>query len=135
MRFSTLGFSLNQFYLLPHASEYTIRTVSNVFEYSILFHRFVAIGGKFAAGVIETGGNLPPVLFTLVENLPLVSTTPAVPAAKLSRVLLIPVVHLVLQYLRKFSKKFEMTLMLFSGGWGKRIHKKPEIKNLVTLYL
>jgi hypothetical protein len=33
---------------------------------------------------------------------------------------LIPVVLL----LREFSKKFEMTLMLFSGAWGKMIHEK-----------
>ncbi len=28
------------------------------------------------------------------------------------------------EYLRKFLKKFEMTLMLFSGAWGKVIHEK-----------
>ncbi len=56
-------------------------------------------GGKFAAGVVDTGGNLPPVSLT-------------------------PVVHLDLQYLREFSKKFEMILMLFSGAWGKVIHEK-----------
>jgi hypothetical protein len=33
-------------------------------------------GGKFAAGVFDTSGNLPPVSLTPV------STTPAVPAAK-----------------------------------------------------
>jgi hypothetical protein len=44
-------------------------------------------------------------------------------------VALIPVVHLDLR--REFSKKFEMTLMLFSAAWW----KKPEAKNLVTLYL
>jgi hypothetical protein len=27
------------------------------------------IGGKFAAGVVDTGGNLPPALLTLVANL------------------------------------------------------------------
>jgi len=32
---------------------------------------------KFACGVVDTGGNLPP-----VTNLPMVSTTPAVPVAK-----------------------------------------------------
>jgi hypothetical protein len=31
---------------------------------------------------------------------------------------------------------FEMTLMLFSGAWGKVINeKKPDTKNLVTLSL
>jgi hypothetical protein len=40
-----------------------------------LFQLFV-IGGKFAAGVVDTSGNVPLVLLTLV------STTPAVPVAK-----------------------------------------------------
>ncbi len=31
---------------------------------------------------------------------------------------------LTCEYLREFSKKFEMTLMLFSGAWEKRIHEK-----------
>jgi hypothetical protein len=31
---------------------------------------------------------------------------------------------LTYEYLREFSKKFEMTLMLFSGAWGKVIHEK-----------
>jgi hypothetical protein len=28
------------------------------------------------------------------------------------------------KYLRKFSKKFVMALMVYSGAWGKLIHKK-----------
>ena len=39
------------------------------------------------------------------------------------------------EYVSEFSKKFEMTLMLFSGAWGRWFMKKPEAKNLVTLYL
>jgi hypothetical protein len=31
---------------------------------------------------------------------------------------------LICEYLREFSKKFEMTLLLFSGAWGKVIHEK-----------
>ncbi len=31
---------------------------------------------------------------------------------------------LTCEYLREFSKKFELTLMLFSGAWGKVIHEK-----------
>ncbi len=31
---------------------------------------------------------------------------------------------LTCEYLREFSKKFEMNLMLFSGAWGKVIHEK-----------
>jgi hypothetical protein len=54
----------------------------------------------------------------------LVSTTTAVPVAKFTTgVVDIPVVHLDL-YLGDFSKKFEMTLMLLSGVWGKMIHEK-----------
>jgi hypothetical protein len=52
-------------------------------------------GGKFAAGVVDTGGNLPPVSFKPVANLLPVS--------------LIPVVHLDLN--REFPKKFEKLLM------------------------
>jgi hypothetical protein len=70
---------------------------------------------KFAASVADTSANLPLVSFAPV------SLTPVV-------------VHLDLQ--REFSKKFEMTLMLFSGARGKVIHeKKSEAKNLTTLSL
>jgi hypothetical protein len=31
---------------------------------------------------------------------------------------------LTCEYLREFSKKFEMILMLLSGAWGKVIHEK-----------
>jgi hypothetical protein len=33
------------------------------------------------------------------------------------------VVHLDCQYLSKFWKEFEMTLMLFLGAWGKMNHE------------
>ena len=59
----------------------------------------VDTGGKFATGVVDTGGNLPPVSLT-------------------------PVVHLDLRISPRFSKKFEMILMLLSGAWGKVIHEK-----------
>ncbi len=39
------------------------------------------------------------------------------------------------EYLREFSKKFETALMVYSGAWGKLIHKKPDIENLMTLSL
>jgi hypothetical protein len=106
----------------------------------------------FATGVVDTGGNLPPtsltaganlppVLSTLVEmvakfttpvaNLPLVSLIPAAillsvlltpVACNLPPVSLIPVVHL--EYLHEILKKFEMSLVLFSGTWGKMILEK-----------
>ncbi len=69
------------------------------------------------------------------------------PVANLPPVSLIPVAichrrrwhrwcTLTCEYLREFSKKFEMILMLLPEAWGKAIHeKKPEAKNLVTLSL
>jgi hypothetical protein len=39
------------------------------------------------------------------------------------------------EYLREFSKKFETTLMVYSEAWGKLIHEKKEVENLVTLSL
>jgi hypothetical protein len=71
---------------------------------------------------------LPPPSLTLAANLPPVSLTQV---ANLP-----PVVHRDWRISPEFSKKFEMTLMFFSGAWGKVIHeKKPEAKNLVTLSL
>ncbi len=35
---------------------------------------------------------------------------------------------LTCEYLRKFPKKFEMTIMLFAGTWGKMISDKPRGK-------
>ncbi len=45
--------------------------------------------------------------------------------------------NLDLKYLREFKKKYEMTLMLFSGTLGGEEDslKKPDAKNLVTLSL
>jgi hypothetical protein len=61
---------------------------------------------RSTAGVVDTGGkNLPPMSFT-------------------------PVVHLDLQISpRILETKFEVTLILFSGAWGKMIdEKQPEKK-------
>ncbi len=54
---------------------------------------------KFAAGVIDTSGKFA----TSVVD------TGGAPW---------------LEYLREFSKKFEMILILLSGAWGKVIHEK-----------
>jgi hypothetical protein len=61
--------------------------------------------------------------------MPPVSKTPAVPMAKFTTGVLIPVtnlppVQLTFEYLCNFLKNFVMTLMLFSGAWGKMIHEK-----------
>ncbi len=69
---------------------------------------------------------LPPVSTTPVANLPV----SLIPVANLPPVSLIPAAiwyrwcTLTCEYLREFSKKFEMTLLLFSGAWGKVIHEK-----------
>jgi hypothetical protein len=56
-------------------------------------------------------------------HMPPVSLTPVV--CTLSR-----------EYLREFSKKFEMAVTIYSGAWGKLIHeKKTEVENLVALSL
>ncbi len=89
-------------------------------------------GGKFATGVVDSGGNLQPPSLTPAANLPPVSLTPV---ANLPPVSLIPaaICHqrrwhwwctLTCEYLREFSKKFKMILMLLSGPWGKVIHEK-----------
>jgi hypothetical protein len=83
-------------------------------------------GGKFTASVIDTGGKMPPV-----------STTPAVLVTKFTTNVndncgkfasgvadTSKLCTLTCKYLSEFSKKFEITLMLFSWTWGKMIHEK-----------
>ncbi len=48
---------------------------------------------------------------------------------------LIPAVHLDLRISTRNFEKFEMTLLLLSGAWGRWFMKIPEVKNLVTLFL
>ncbi len=67
---------------------------------------------------------LPPVLLIPVAILPPVSLTPL---ANLPLVFLIPVVHLDLRISPRMFEKFEMTLGLFSGAWGKMIHEKLQL--------
>jgi hypothetical protein len=78
-----------------------------------VFEKFAGVNDKFSTG------------------------TPAVPVANLSPVSLTPVAHLDLRISPRIFEKFEMTLMLFSGAWGKLIYdkKKTEVKHLVTLSL
>jgi hypothetical protein len=85
----------------------SLTSVANLPPVSTTLAKLVA---KFAAGVVDTGGNLPPLS-------------------------LIPAAILSCEYLREFSKKFETVLIGYSGAGGKLIHKKPEAKNLVTLSL
>ncbi len=64
---------------------------------------------------------LPPVSITPVANLPPVSL---IPVAICCRCRWHRWCTLTCEYLREFSKKFEMILMLLSGAWGKVIHEK-----------
>ncbi len=61
----------------------------------------VKLVAKFATGVVETGGNLPPVS-------------------------LIPVVHLDLRISPRIFQKFETVLMRNSGAGGKLIDEKNQ---------
>jgi hypothetical protein len=65
---------------------------------------------KFTPDGIDTGGKFGTGSAGVVDT-----------SVTFGAMLLIPVVHLDL-YRRKLSKKFEMTLMLFSKAWGKMIH-------------
>jgi hypothetical protein len=86
-----------------------------------------ATGGKFAAGVVDAGGKLPPVSLT--------------PAANLSPVSLTPVANLppVSTTLGKMVAKFQNIQNgpnVILWGWGETdSRKKQEAKNLVTLSL
>jgi hypothetical protein len=77
----------------------------------------------FAAGVVDTGGNLPSASLTPAANLPPVSTTQGELVAKFAAGV-VDTSGAPCEYLREFSKKFEMILMLLSGAWGKVIHEK-----------
>ncbi len=77
---------------------------------------------KFAAGVVDTGGNLPPVSLKPVAILPPVS--------------LISVVHLDLRISPLIFEKIRNCPNGILWGWGQTdTRKKPEAKKLVTLSL
>jgi hypothetical protein len=69
----------------------------------------------FAAGVVETGGNLPPASLTPAANLPPVSL---IPAANLPPVSLIPVVHLDLRISPRIFEKIRNGHNGILWGWG-----------------
>jgi hypothetical protein len=88
-------------------------------------------GGNFAAGVVDTGSNLPPASLTPAANLPPVSLN------RWQRQQhkrnwwqnLPPVSPLTCEYLREFSKKFEMTLMPFSEG---KVIREKNLKQKIS---
>jgi hypothetical protein len=100
---------------LPSSS---LKGLSSLISFPLYATGFIDTGGKFAAGVVDTGGNLPPVSTTLAKLV----------AKFVPSVSLIPVVDLygTCEYLREFSKKFEMVLMGYSGAGGKLIHEKNQ---------
>jgi hypothetical protein len=71
----------------------------------------VDTGGKFAAGVVNTGGNFAT---NVIETGGKFATG-------------------VNEYIPEFSKKIAMTLMIFSGAWGKVIHEK-DLKQKISLH-
>ncbi len=83
---------------------------------------------------LTPAANLPLVSLTPVANLPPVSTTQGELVAKFAAGVVdaggkfaagvVDTGTLNCEYLREFSKKFEMILMLFSEAWGKVIHEK-----------
>ncbi len=97
----------------------------------------------FTAGVIDTGGKMPPVsLSTPVANLlpvwltPVSNITSGIGNKFAAGVVYNGGAPWLVNISANFRKKFKMTLMLLSVAWGKIIHKKnPRAKNLVTLSL
>ncbi len=63
-------------------------------------------GGNFAAGVVDTGGKFATGVVDTCGQ------------------------PIELRILREFSKKFETTLMVYSGAWGKLIHKKSQMQKI-----
>ncbi len=76
----------------------------------------VDTGGKFAAGIVDTGGKFA----TGINN----TTKTCSKICRRCRW------HrwstFSCEYLREFSKKFEMALMVYSRAWGKLIHEKNQ---------
>jgi hypothetical protein len=73
--------------------------------------------------------NLTPVSLTAVANFPPVNNTNGTRVNDTGVKFAAGIIDtrgctLTCEYLCKFSKTFEMTLMLFSGAWGKIIHEK-----------
>ncbi len=78
---------------------------------------------KFSAGIIDTA---------LVENLPLVSETPAVPVAKFAT----GGAPWLVNFSTNFRKKFEINPNVIFRGLGEdNSYKQPEAKKLETLSL
>ncbi len=98
-------------------SSYTFRGGGSVTRVEELDKK-IETNGKFAAGIVDIGGKFA----TGINN---TSRADGIICHNLPPVPLIPVVHLdFVNISANFRKKFEMTLVLFSGAWGKMIHEK-----------
>ncbi len=96
----------------------------------------VDTSGKFAAGIVDTGGKFATGINNTSKN--------GGKICRWCRWHRWKICHrcrwywwctLTYEYLREFSKKFEMVLMGYSAAGGTDSWKKPEAKNLVTLSL
>ncbi len=86
-------------------------------------------GGKFVAGVVNTGGNLLPVSTTLVKLVAKFAAGVVDTGGKFATGVVDTGAWwstLSCEYLLEFSKKFETALMVYSGAWGKLIHEKNQ---------
>jgi hypothetical protein len=98
-------------------------------------------GGKFAAGVVETGGNLPPAPLTPVKFAAGIFDTGGKFATRINNASknggkICHRCHLDSRISPRNFEKIRNGLNGILWGWGKLIHeKKPEAKNLVTLSL
>ncbi len=118
----------------PQAPEYTIRVVSNFFENSLIYSQLKwkksSIRKVLIMWVVELTYRW--IFFlqvhfkvsTVLIKVPLFATGVVDTSGTMQSVSLTPVVHLHLRISLGIFKKFEMTLMLFSGAWGKMIHEK-----------
>jgi hypothetical protein len=90
------------------------------------FLLLVCFMNQFPPSLNDAGGKLPPV-----------STTLATMVAKFAtRCRWYRWFTLTCEYLREFSKQFEMAVMIHSGAGGKTdLWEKPEVENLVALSL
>jgi hypothetical protein len=115
----------------PPAPEYPIRIVSNFCENSRRYSQ-VKVHHQYQRHRWQIfhwcqrhqWQILPPV--SLVLLIPVANLLPVTPAAYLPPVSKTMAANNGSEYLRKFSKKFETALMVYSGAWGNLIHEKNQ---------
>jgi hypothetical protein len=100
----------------------SLMSVANLPPVSTTLAKLVS---KFVTGVIDTGGNLPPVSLIPAAILPPVSLSPVV---NLPAVSLIPVEHLDFQISPRIFEKIRNGPNGILWGWGKLIDEKTKSK-------